>query len=244
MFPATILAVLLTATATAQAVAPLVSQHPLVMNSSPNGIYAFLYSNNSILELRSAGGPGNTAPLNTWAVNLDATAMSAFGLTNVAPSTYIAGYGYLTVQSSLGAVAQRIFYRTTNGNIVSAYHSGLTGDPGWIVDTTIATNLPLGTPISAFINVVSASRVQLAVVQYTDANGRLTSTFSSLDVGGWSTPITNHSTELAVKAFGPDGGIMTTVLRVDDSVKKGCTDGDISIVSSGARIVLDGIERP
>ncbi|KAJ7203080.1 GroES-like protein [Mycena pura] len=45
----------------------------------------------------------------------------------------------------------------------------------------------------------------------------------------------NHSTERAVKAFGPDGGIITTVLSVDDSVKKGRTD--ISIVSSGARIV-------
>ncbi|KAJ7466067.1 GroES-like protein [Mycena latifolia] len=45
----------------------------------------------------------------------------------------------------------------------------------------------------------------------------------------------NHSTELAVKAFGPDGGIITTVLPVDDSVKKGRTD--ISIVSSGGRIV-------
>ncbi|KAJ7747540.1 hypothetical protein B0H16DRAFT_1692413 [Mycena metata] len=191
MFPATILSVgLLAATATAQIVAPLVPQHPLIMNGGANGIYAFMYSNSSILELRSAGGPGNTAPLNTWAVNLDATAVSAFGLTNVAPSTYIAGYGYSTVQSSLGAVAQRIFYQTTNGNIVSAYHSGLTGSPGWIVDTTIATNLPLGTPISAFINVVSTSRVQLAVVHYTDAKGFLTSTFSSLDVGGWSTPIT------------------------------------------------------
>jgi hypothetical protein len=35
----------------------------------------------------------------------------------------------------------------------------LTGSPGWVVDTTIATGLPLGTPISAFITVVSASRV-------------------------------------------------------------------------------------
>lgn len=52
-----------------------------------------------------------------------------------------------------------------------------------------------------------------------------------------STISENHSTELAVKAFGPDGGIITTVLNVDDSVKKGRTD--ISIVSSGARIVCD-----
>ncbi|KAJ7852434.1 hypothetical protein B0H13DRAFT_1904602 [Mycena leptocephala] len=138
----------------------------------------------------SPRGPGNTAPLNTWAVNRNATAMSALGITSVAPSTYIAGYGYGTVQSSLSALAQRIFYQTTNGNIVSAYHSGLTGSPAWVVDTTIATNLPLGTPISAFIDVITASRVQVAVVQYTDANGFLTSTFSSLDVGGWSTPIT------------------------------------------------------
>jgi hypothetical protein len=85
--------------------------------------------------------------------------MSALGITSVAPSTYIAGYGYGTVQSSLSALAQRIFYQTTNGNIVSAYHSGLTGSPAWVVDTTIATNLPLGTPISAFIDVITASRV-------------------------------------------------------------------------------------
>jgi hypothetical protein len=128
------------------------------MNGAPNGIYAYLYSNNSIVELRSAAGPGNTAPLNTWAVNSNASAMSALGITNVAPSTYIAGYGYLTVQGSL-SLAQRLFYQTTNGNIVSAYHSGLAGSAGWVVDTTIATNLPLGTPISAFITVVSATRV-------------------------------------------------------------------------------------
>ncbi|KAJ7920577.1 hypothetical protein B0H13DRAFT_1867493 [Mycena leptocephala] len=190
MFPATIISVvILAAAATAQVVAPIAPQHPLVMNGAPNGIYAYLYSNNSIIELRSAAGPGNTAPLNTWAVNSNASAMSARGITNVAPSTYIAGYGYLTVQSSLNALAQRLFYQTTNGNIVSAYHSGLTDSAEWVVDTTIATNLPLGTPISAFITVVSATRVQLAVVQYTDASGFLTSTFSSLDVGGWSTPI-------------------------------------------------------
>ncbi|KAJ7692393.1 hypothetical protein B0H17DRAFT_1061387 [Mycena rosella] len=51
----------------------------------------------------------------------------------------------------------------------------------------------------------------------------------------------NHSTELAVKTFGPDGGIITTVLSVDDSVKKGRTD--ISIVSSGARIVYQCANR-
>ncbi|KAJ7048761.1 hypothetical protein C8F01DRAFT_1239256, partial [Mycena amicta] len=191
MFPTMILSVvLLAATATAQVVAPLVPQHPLVMNGVPNGIYAYSYSNNSLLELISAGGPNNTPPLNNWAVNRNASTMSALGITNVAPSTYIAGYGYLTVQSSLSALAQRLFYQTTNGNIMSAYHSGLTGSPAWVVDTTIATNLPLGTPISAFIDVIFASRVQVAVVHYTDANGRLTSTFSSLDVGGWSTPIT------------------------------------------------------
>ncbi|KAJ6462099.1 GroES-like protein [Mycena sanguinolenta] len=45
----------------------------------------------------------------------------------------------------------------------------------------------------------------------------------------------NHSTELAVKAFGPDGGIISIVLPVDDSVKQGRTD--ISIVSSSGLIV-------
>ncbi|KAJ7501527.1 hypothetical protein B0H11DRAFT_2275168 [Mycena galericulata] len=190
MFPATILSVVLAAAATVQAVAPLVVQNPLVINGFPNGIFAYSYSDNSLLELVSGGGPTNTAPLNTWAVNRNATVMSGFGITKVAPSTHIAGYGYLTVQSSLDALAQRIFYQTTNGNIVSAYHSGLTGSLGWVVDTTIATNLPLGTPISAFITVVPSSFEQVAVVHYTDANGLLTSTFSSLDVGGWSTPIT------------------------------------------------------
>ncbi|KAJ7778202.1 hypothetical protein B0H16DRAFT_880438 [Mycena metata] len=152
------------------------SQRPLVMNGVPNGIYAYSYSNNSILEIISSGGPGNTAPLTTWAVNRSPATMSALGITNVTPSTYIAGYGYLTLQSAL---AQRIFYQTTNGNIVSAFHSGLSNSPGWAVDTTIATNLPLGTPISAFINIGVAKGLQLAVVQYTDANGLLTSTFSS-----------------------------------------------------------------
>jgi threonine dehydrogenase-like Zn-dependent dehydrogenase len=57
-----------------------------------------------------------------------------------------------------------------------------------------------------------------------------------------STISENHSTELAVKAFGPDGGIITTVLNVDDSVKKGRTD--ISIVSSGARIVYQCVTFP
>jgi hypothetical protein len=130
------------------------------MNGAPNGIYAYSYSNGSLLELISSGsGPGNTGPLNTWNVNRTPVAMAALGIINVAPSTYIAGYGYLTVQSSLDAVSQRLFYQTTNGNIVSAYHSGLTGSAGWVVDTTIATGLPLGTPISAFITVVSGSRV-------------------------------------------------------------------------------------
>ncbi|KAJ7066266.1 GroES-like protein [Mycena amicta] len=46
----------------------------------------------------------------------------------------------------------------------------------------------------------------------------------------------NHSTELAVKAFGPDGGIISVVLPVDDSVKNGRTD--ISILGSGAKIVF------
>ncbi|KAJ6529786.1 hypothetical protein B0H19DRAFT_1332916 [Mycena capillaripes] len=161
MFLAAIVSlVLLTAAATAQAVAPVVPQHPLVMNGAPNGIYAYSYSNGSLFELIAlGGGPGNTAPLNAWTVNRTPAAMAALGIINVAPSTYIAGYGYLTVQSSLSAVAQRLFYQTTNGNIVSAYHSGLTGGPGWVVDTTIATGLPLGTPISAFISVVTASRV-------------------------------------------------------------------------------------
>jgi hypothetical protein len=57
-----------------------------------------------------------------------------------------------------------------------------------------------------------------------------------------STISENHSTELAVKAFGPEGGIITTVLNVDDSVKKGRTD--ISIVSSGARIVYQCVTFP
>ncbi|KAJ7848253.1 hypothetical protein B0H14DRAFT_2583103 [Mycena olivaceomarginata] len=193
MFAAKILSALLfIVAATAQVVAPVFCQsqpqHPLVINGFPNGIFAYSYSNNSLLELRSAGGPTNTAALNTWAVNRNSAAMSALGITNVTPSTYIAGYGYLTVQSSLDALAMRIFYQITNGNIVSAYHSGLTGAPQWIVDTTIATNLPLGVPITAFI--VEAGSIQVAVVQYTDANGRLTSTISSLDVGGWSTPVT------------------------------------------------------
>ncbi|KAJ7244631.1 chaperonin 10-like protein [Mycena haematopus] len=46
----------------------------------------------------------------------------------------------------------------------------------------------------------------------------------------------NHSTELAAKSLGPDGGIITVVLPVDDSVKNGRTD--VSIVSSGAKIVF------
>ncbi|KAJ7898483.1 hypothetical protein B0H13DRAFT_2664520 [Mycena leptocephala] len=85
MFPATILSVVLLAAAdTAQVVAPLVvtplrkftswtlslqcflrplltishvlqPQHPLVINSNPNGIFAYSYSNNSLLELASTG---------------------------------------------------------------------------------------------------------------------------------------------------------------------------------------------
>jgi hypothetical protein len=102
------------------------------MNGAPNGIYAYLYSNNSIVEFRSAAGPGNTALLSTWAVNSNASAMSVLRITDVAPSTYIAGYGYLTVQSSLSGLAQRLFYQTTNGNIVSAYHSRLAGSAGCI----------------------------------------------------------------------------------------------------------------
>ncbi|KAJ7263389.1 hypothetical protein C8J57DRAFT_1231256 [Mycena rebaudengoi] len=188
MFLTTILSVvLIAAAATVQVVAPV--QRHLIMSARPNGIYSYSYSNNSILELRSTGFVGNTAPLNTWEVNRSPAAMAALGVTNVVLSTYIAGYGYFTVQSSLGTVAQRLFYQTTNGNIVSAYHSGLTNSAAWVVNTTLATNLPLGTPISAVIDVISASRVQLAVVQYMDARGLLTSTFSSLDVGSWSTPV-------------------------------------------------------
>ncbi|KAK7046313.1 hypothetical protein R3P38DRAFT_2873248, partial [Favolaschia claudopus] len=115
--------------------------------------------------------------------------MASLGVVNVSPATTIAGYGYLTVQSSLSALAQRLFYQTTNGNIMSAYHSGLTGSAGWVVDTTIATGIPLGAPITAVIAVQQNTRQQVAIVQYTDASGFLNSRFSVLDQGGWSAPI-------------------------------------------------------
>lgn len=194
-------ALLFVAAATAQAVAPVFvslvcptvsglltevlvqAQHPLVINGAPNGIFAYAYSNNSLLELRSAGGPGNTAPLNTWAVSHTPAAMAALGITNVTPSTYIAGYGYLTVQSSLDALAMRIFYQTTNGNIVSAYHSGLTGSAVWVVDTTLATGLPLGTPITAFITVVESSRI---VCSRSHCDSRSESSFRPFAASGGS----------------------------------------------------------
>ncbi|KAJ7244626.1 hypothetical protein B0H12DRAFT_1022352, partial [Mycena haematopus] len=47
----------------------------------------------------------------------------------------------------------------------------------------------------------------------------------------------NHSTELAANAIGPDGGIITTILPGDDSVKNRRTD--IAIVGTGARIVYE-----
>ncbi|KAK7046229.1 hypothetical protein R3P38DRAFT_3175506 [Favolaschia claudopus] len=90
---------------------------------------------------------------------------------------------------SLSALAQRLFYQTANGNIMSAYHSGLTGSAAWVVDTTIATGIPLGSPITAVIAVQQSTRQQVAIVQYTDPNGLLNSRFSALDQGGWSTPI-------------------------------------------------------
>ncbi|KAK6984821.1 hypothetical protein R3P38DRAFT_3451638 [Favolaschia claudopus] len=174
---------------TAAKAATFQPQNMLIMNGLPNGIYAYAFANGSLVELRSPATTANASAANTWLLNRDAATMASLGVVNVSPATTIAGYGYLTVQSSLSALAQRLFYQTTNGNIMSAYHSGLTGSAGWVVDTTIATGIPLGAPITAVIAVQQNTRQQVAIVQYTDASGLLNSRFSVLDQGGWSAPI-------------------------------------------------------
>lgn len=82
-------------------------------------------------------------------VNNNTTTITNFGIVNVSPSTNRAGFGYLSPFTN--AMVQRLFYQATNGNLVTAAHTGITGDPAWKVDSApIATNLPLGTVVSAF----------------------------------------------------------------------------------------------
>lgn len=108
-----------------------------------------MYSSGSLLELASSGIISNPPSLNTWVVNRNATTMASLGIVNVAPSTNLAGFGYISPFT--GVLALRLFYQTTNGNLVTAVHSGIANSVAWAVDSTpIATGLPLGTIVSAF----------------------------------------------------------------------------------------------
>lgn len=87
--------------------------------------------------------------------------MVQYGVTNVAQESDIAGIGYLSPQT--GALVQRLFYQATNGDIRSAYHSGLQGAPGFVIDSTvIASGVALGTPLSAMQQAASGLGVPVS----------------------------------------------------------------------------------
>ncbi|KAJ7789500.1 hypothetical protein B0H14DRAFT_3502954 [Mycena olivaceomarginata] len=94
MFPATIVSAFFLAAATIAPAAalgysfPCSSRHEWV---TPNGMFAYSYSNNSLLKLVSSGAPDNTAPLNSWRINRAPVEMAALGIINVAPSTSSVG---------------------------------------------------------------------------------------------------------------------------------------------------------
>ncbi|KAJ7485333.1 hypothetical protein FB451DRAFT_1229275 [Mycena latifolia] len=159
----------------------------VVVNGNPNGAFGYAYSSGSLLELASPGNPGNSSVYNTWIVNRSPAVMASLGVTNVAPSTSLAGVGYLSPFT--GALVLRIFYQTTNGDIRMIYHSGINFDPAWVLDSTVIANVPLGTPLSAFQASNGAPGVETILIQYTDVNGILTQRFSTVDIGGWSAPV-------------------------------------------------------
>ena len=115
------------------------------VNALPNGVVTYFPSNGTIQQIQTVSKPNNPSGYNNW--NNTGT-LAQFGVTNVSPSSAIAGIGYFSPQS--GALIQRIFYQTTNGDIRSAFHSGINGQPSFVLDPTIiASGVPLGSPISA-----------------------------------------------------------------------------------------------
>ncbi|KAJ6483026.1 hypothetical protein DFH09DRAFT_1212749 [Mycena vulgaris] len=109
---------------------------------------------------------------------------------NAAPSTDIAVIGCISPVTH--AFAVRLFYQATNGSIITAYHSGVAGDPIWLLDPVVIATVPLGAPLSAFQSNLNGVLPEVIVIQYTDANGLLTQRFTTTDGinGIWSAPVT------------------------------------------------------
>ena len=115
------------------------------VSTFPNGVRTYFPFNGTIQKIESVSTPTNPSGFSTW--NNIGT-LAEFGVTDVAQQSAIAGVGYLSPQT--GALIQRLFYQTTNGDIRTVFHPGITGEPGFLIDPTIiASNVPLGTPISA-----------------------------------------------------------------------------------------------
>jgi hypothetical protein len=155
------------------------------------------------MEISTLGVPSNPTGYNTW--TFLQPGISTLNIRNAAPSTDIAVIGY--VSPATNAFAVRLFYQATNGSIITAYHSGVAGDPIWLLDPVVLATVPLGTPLSAFqsnlngvlpvggffcvITHLNVSQ-QVIVIQYTDENGLLTQRFTTTDSinGIWSAPVT------------------------------------------------------
>ncbi|KAJ7331452.1 hypothetical protein DFH08DRAFT_966450 [Mycena albidolilacea] len=160
-----------------------------VVNVAGSGARTYFYGGNgTIMEISTLGVPSNPTGYNTW-IFLQ-PGISTLNIRNAAPSTDIAVIGY--VSPATNAFAVRLFYQATNGSIITAYHSGVAGDPIWLLDPVVLATVPLGTPLSAFQSNLNGVLPQVIVIQYTDANGLLTQRFSTTDSinGIWSAPVT------------------------------------------------------
>ncbi|KAJ7330255.1 hypothetical protein DFH08DRAFT_940263, partial [Mycena albidolilacea] len=157
-----------------------------VVNVATSGARTYFYGGNgTIMEISTGGVPSNPAGYNTWAFE---PGISTLNIRNAAPSTDIAVVGY--VSPATEGFAVRLFYQATNGEIITAYHSGVGGDPLWQLDPVVIATVPLGTPLSAFQSNLNGVLPQVIVIQYTDANGLLTQRVTTTDGidGIWSAP--------------------------------------------------------
>ncbi len=121
-------------------------------SSRYHGARLFVPVAGAIQELRADPGSGNVMNVTSWFKGVNS---KSIGVTNVYAGTKIAAVG-TGKPSDLSHM--RVFYQTTNGDIRSIWFRGL----GWGLDpTTIAHNIPLGAPISAFVQSTGGVVVRL-----------------------------------------------------------------------------------